>query len=130
MTAQALVMSPSEVRERYASEGSGRIVDEVHETARRCLASAGSAWLGLAALLDRVTPIPDRLIVIIDCAEICEVTARSLMRGSTEMRRICALTAAICGRAAEAAESERELVDFVRVARQCERSCKSISEGE
>jgi hypothetical protein len=77
-----------------------------------------------------VTPIPDRLIVIIDCAEICEVTARSLMRGSTEMRRICALTAAICGRAAEAAESERELVDFVRMARQWERSCKSISEGE
>jgi hypothetical protein len=130
MTAQALVASPSEVRERYASEGHGRIVDEVHETARRCLACAGSAWLGLAALLDRVVPIPDRLIVIIDCAEICEVTARSLMRGSTEMRRICALTAAISGRAAEAAESERELTDFVIAARRCERSCKSISEAE
>jgi hypothetical protein len=130
MTAQALVMSPSEVRERYATEGSGRMVDEVHETARRCLACAGGAWLGLSALLDRVAPIPDRLIVIIDCAEICEVTARSLMRGSTEMRRICALTAAICGRAIEAAETERELADFVNVARQCARSCRSISEAE
>jgi len=130
MTAQALVMSPSEIRERYAGEGQGRIVDEVHETARRCLACAGSAWLGLAALLDRVAPIPDRLIVIIDCAEICEVTARSLMRGSTEMRRICALSAAICGRAAEAAQSERELADFVTAARQCERSCRAISERE
>lgn len=128
MTAQALVTSPSEVRERYASEGHGRIVDEVHETARRCLACAGSAWLGLAALLDRVAPIPDRLIVIIDCAEICEVTARSLMRGSTEMRPICALTSAICGRAAEAAELERELSDFVTAARQCERSCRSIAQ--
>jgi hypothetical protein len=130
MTAQALVMSPSEVRERYATEGGGRIVDEVHETARRCLACAGSAWLGLSALLDRVAPIPDRLIVIIDCAEICEVTARSLMRGSTEMRRICALTAAICDRATEAARSERELADFVTAAHQCARSCKSISEAE
>jgi hypothetical protein len=129
MTAQALVMPPSEVRERYAGEGSGRIVDEVHEAARRCLACAGSAWLGLAALLDRVAPIPDRLIVIIDCAEICEVTARSLMRGSTEMRRICALTAAICDKAAEAAESESELSDFVTWAHQCARSCRAISEG-
>jgi hypothetical protein len=130
MTAQALVMSPSEIRERHSTEGRGRIVDEVHESARRCLACAGSAWVGLAALLDRLAPIPDRLIVIIDCAEICEVTARSLMRGSTEMRRICALTAAICARASEAAESERELTDFVIAARQCERSCKSISEAE
>lgn len=130
MTAQALVMSPSEVRERYASEGSGRIVDEVHESARRCLACAGSGWLGLSVLLDRVAPIPERLIVIIDCAEICEVTARSLMRGSTETRRICALTAAICGRAAEAAKSERELTDFVTAARQCARSCTAISEAE
>jgi hypothetical protein len=129
MTAQALVMSPSEVRERYPTEGGGRIVDEVHETARRCLACAGSAWLGLSALLDRVAPIPDRLIVIIDCAEICEVTARSLMRGSTEMRRICALTAAICDRASEAAQSERELAEFVSAAHRCARSCKSISEA-
>jgi len=128
MTARALVMSPSEVRERYATEGSGRMVDEVHETARRCLACAGSAWLGLSALLDRLAPIPDRLIVTIDCAEICEVTARSLMRGSTEMRRICALTAAICDRAIEAAEAEHELADFVNVARQCARSCRAISE--
>lgn len=128
MTAQALVMSPSEVRERYATEGSGRMVDDVHETARRCLACAGSAWLGLSALLDRLAPIPDRLIVTIDCAEICEVTARSLMRGSTEMRRICALTAAICDRAIEAAEAEHELADFVNVARQCARSCRAISE--
>ena len=128
MTAQALVMSPSEVRERYATEGSGRMVDEVHETARRCLACAGSAWLGLSALLDRLAPIPDRLIVTIDCAEICEVTARSLMRGSTEMRRICALTAAICDRAIEAAEAEHDLADFVNVARQCARSCRAISE--
>ena len=130
MTAQALVMSPSEVRERYATESDGRMVDEVHETARRCLACAGSAWLGLSALLDRVAPIPDRLIVIMDCAEICEVTARSLMRGSTEMRRICALTAAICDRSTEAAQSERELADFVNAAHQCARSCKSITEAE
>lgn len=127
MTAQALVMSPSEVRERYATESDGRMVDEVHETARRCLACAGSAWLGLSALLDRVAPIPDRLIVIMDCAEICEVTARSLMRGSTETRRICALTAAICDRSTEAAQSERELADFVNAAHQCARSCKSIT---
>jgi hypothetical protein len=52
------------------------------------------------------------------------------MRGSTEMRRICALTSAICGRAAEAANSERELADFVIAARRCERSCRSISEAE
>jgi hypothetical protein len=129
MSAQALVMSPNEVRARYAGEGEGRTVDEVHETARRCLACAGAAWLGLSALLDRIAPIPDRLIAIIDTAEICEVTARSLMRGSTQIRRLCALTGVICSEAADAAGSEPELEEFVVAAQRCARSCKSISEA-
>jgi hypothetical protein len=112
------------------SNGRGRMVDELHECARRCLACAGSCWLGLSALLDRVTPIPDRLLVIIDCAELCEVTARSLLRGSSETRRICALTAEICSTAADAARAEPELEGFVEAARRCARTCKSITESE
>jgi hypothetical protein len=125
-----LVYVETSLRARYPTEGQGRLVDELHECARRCLATAGSSWQGLSAWLVRKEPLPERLLVIVDCAELCEVTARSLTRGSGAVRRICGLTAELCERAAEAAETEPELAAFALDARRCARSCRSLAEGE
>jgi hypothetical protein len=116
------------LRLRYPSESEGRVVDDLLECARRCMACAGSAWLGLSLYLDREESIPDELLVIIDCADFCEATARSVIRRSPERREICALTAQICERAAEAARSEWELEEVVLPALRCARSCRSIAE--
>jgi hypothetical protein len=116
------------LRLRYPIEGEGRVVDELLECARRCMACAGSAWLGLSLYLEREESVPEELLVIIDCADFCEATARSLIRRSPERREICALTAQICERAAEAAGSEWELEAIVLPALRCARSCRSIAE--
>jgi hypothetical protein len=116
------------LRLRYPIEGEGRVVDELLECARRCLACAGSSWLGLSRYLEREESVPDELLVIIDCADFCEATARSLLRRSPERRSICALTAEICERAAEAARTEWELEAVILPALRCARSCRAIAE--
>jgi hypothetical protein len=105
------------------------MVDEAHECARRALACAGACWQGLSVRLERQESLPDRLVIIVDCAEFCELTARSLLRGSTEMRRISALCAEICERATLIASTEDDLRGIVAVAQRCARVCRPLSEA-
>jgi hypothetical protein len=78
--------------------------------------------------LEREESIPENLLVLIDCAEFCEATARTLLRRSPERHAICALTAGICERAAQAARTEPELDVILLPALRCARSCRSIAE--
>jgi hypothetical protein len=124
-----LAYLPSGLRPRYGTEGQGRVVDEAWECARRCFACAGACWQSVARWLDNEEPLPDRLLVIIDCAEVCEVTARSLMRGSPESTRLAALAGDLCALTATAAEEEPALAGCVEAALRCARSCKSFGEA-
>jgi hypothetical protein len=126
---RSLAYLPTTLRPRYATEGQGRIVDESWECARRCFACAGTCWQSIASWLDQAEPLPDQLLVLIDCAELCEVTARSLMRGSPEAGRLAALTGELCALAAKAAEDEPALAGCVEAALRCARSCSSIGEA-
>jgi hypothetical protein len=104
------------------------MVDEAHVCARRALACAGACWQGLSVWLEREEPLPARLVIIVDCAETCELTARSLMRSSTEMRRIAALCAEICEQAAAVAASEDDLAQIAVAASRCARVCRAFGE--
>jgi hypothetical protein len=126
---RALVFLHSALRPRYGTEGQGRMVDEAWECARRCFACAGACWQSVASWLEYDEPLPDRLLVIIDCAEACEVTARSLMRGSPEAARLTELTGELCDLAAKAADMEPQLAGCVEAALRCARSCKSFGEA-
>jgi hypothetical protein len=126
---RALAYLPTGLRHRYGTEGQGRMVEEARECARRCFGCAGACWQSIANWLDHDEPLPDRLLVIIDCAEICEITAHSLMRGSPEARRLAALAGELCARAAKVAEEEPELAGCVEAALRCARSCTSFGEG-
>lgn len=103
-------------------------MDEVHECARRALACAGACWQALSVWLEREEPLPERLVIIVDCAELCEFTARTLMRGSKETRRVAALCGEICERAAAVASTEDDLASVVIAARRCARVCRSLGE--
>ena len=124
-----LVYLPSVLRLRYGSEGRGRLVDDAWECARRCFACAGACWIGIASWLDKEEPLADGLLVIIDCAELCEITAHSLMRGSPEAARLATLTGELCDLAAKAAEEVPELAGVVEAALRCERTCRSFGEA-
>jgi hypothetical protein len=124
-----LAYLPTALRHRYATEGQGRMVDEAWECARRCFACAGACWQSVATWLDHQEPLPDRLLVIIDCAELCEVTAHSLMRGSPEAPRLAALTGELAALTAQAADEVPELAGCVEAALRCARACKSFGEA-
>jgi hypothetical protein len=123
-----MLLQEHAIRLRHPMDGEGRVVDELLECARRCLACAGASWLGVSLYLEREESIPEDLLVIIDCAEFCEATARTLIRRSPERREICALTARICERAAAAARKEAQLEAIVLPALRCARSCRSIAQ--
>jgi hypothetical protein len=105
------------------------MVDEPHECARRALACAGACWQSLSVWLEEDEPLPERLVIVVDCAELCEFTARSLMRGSTEARRIARLCGEICEKAAAVASTEADLASVVVFARRCARVCRSLGEA-
>jgi hypothetical protein len=124
-----LVFLPAALRLRYGTEGQGRMVDEAWECARRCFACAGACWTGIASWLDNEEPLADGLLVIIDCAELCEITAHSLMRGSPEAARLAVLTGELSDLAATAAEEVPELAGIVEAALRCARACRSFGEA-
>jgi hypothetical protein len=123
-----LAYLPSALRRRFGTEGQGRVVNEAWECARRCFDCAGACWQSVAQLLDNEEPLPDRLLVIIDCAELCEIAAHSLMRGSPEAPRLAVLTGELCALTARVAEGEPALAGCVEAALRCARSCKSFGE--
>jgi hypothetical protein len=124
-----LAYLPTALRPRYGTEGQGRMIEEAWETARRCFACAGACWQSIATWLDHQEPLPDRLLVVIDCAEICEIAAHSLMRGSPEAPRIAALAGELCELTAKVAEDEPELAGCLEAALRCARSCRSFGEA-
>jgi hypothetical protein len=122
------MLQANALRLRRPMENEGRVIDDLLECARRCLACAGASWLGLSLFLEREQQLPEDLLVIIDCAEFCEATARTMVRRSPERGEICALTAKICERAAAVARLEPELKEIVLPALRCARACREIAE--
>jgi hypothetical protein len=65
----------------------------------------------------------DHIRLLLDCADMCEITANYMMRGSPLYRQICALCAQICDLCA----SQCEQFDDSLV-RKCMESCKACAE--
>jgi hypothetical protein len=114
------------LRRRDPDESEGRTVDELRECARRCLACAGSCLTAVAERLDREEPLPSHLTVLLGCAELCELTARSIVRGSSEASKIAQLCADVCDDTIAVAVGEPELAATAEVARICARACRQL----
>lgn len=73
---------------------------------------------------------PDLVKLLQDCADICQVSAASMARGSDFHGRLCALCAEVCERCAEACEQHGDDAQMKRCAEQCRRCAQECREEE
>ncbi|GMU04686.1 four-helix bundle copper-binding protein [Corallococcus caeni] len=75
---------------------------------------------------------PKLLRMLMDCADICETSARFMMRGSDLHSRTCFACAEVCAACAEVCEQlgdEGMMKACAEMCRRCEESCRRMSGG-
>lgn len=90
------------------------------ETERYCLEKGG------------IHVMPAHLLLLADCAEMCQTTANSLLRRSPEHAAVCAACARLCDACADACEAMKDderMVLCVRTCRACASHCREISKS-
>ncbi|MBN8469815.1 four-helix bundle copper-binding protein [Corallococcus exiguus] len=75
---------------------------------------------------------PEHLRLLMDCADICETSARFMLRGSDLHSRTCFACAEVCAACATACEEmgdEGMMEACADACRRCEESCRRMSGG-
>ena len=74
---------------------------------------------------------PDHIRLLLDCAEICETTARYLLRGSSLHDRMCGLCAEVCRQCADncvqVAGDDQMVKQCAEMCRRCAGSCERMA---
>jgi hypothetical protein len=69
---------------------------------------------------------------MMDCAEICRISADFMLRGSEMSKEVCELCADICEECATSCESfgqdDSQMVDCANACRACAASCREMAE--
>ena len=71
-----------------------------------------------------------RLALLLDCAEICQTTANSMLRRSSQHQALCAVCAQSCDTCAESCETFRGdevMARCAKTCRDCAESCRMMS---
>ena len=87
------------------------------ETARYC-SEKGSAHVA-----------PTHLALLLDCAELCQTTANSLMRRSPQHGAICSACAQLCDACANDCETiagDEQMAHCASLCRDCARDCRAM----
>jgi hypothetical protein len=74
----------------------------------------------------------NHILLLIDCAEICQTNANFMLRGSVVHRTICGACADTCERCAESCESigdDAQLKACAKTCRDCAQSCRNMAKG-
>ena len=72
---------------------------------------------------------PEHIRLMMDCAEICKMSASFMARGSDHAGRIAEICAEICEKCAESCEAmadDSEMARCADICRQCAESCRSM----
>lgn len=88
------------------------------ETERYCLEKGGAHVM------------PKHLALLADCAEMCQKTANSLLRRSSEHGIVCTACAQLCDACAEACEAMKDderMLLCARTCRDCAKHCREMS---
>jgi hypothetical protein len=79
------------------------------------------------------SPDPLQVAILIDCAEICSLSADYMLRGSELHRSVCEVCAEVCVACAEECEradgAPSKLLDCAAVCRSCAESCNEMATG-
>lgn len=90
------------------------------ETVRYCLEKGGRH------------AAPKHILLLIDCAEICQTNANFMLRGSAVHQAICGACAKTCERCAESCESigdDAQVKACAKTCRACAESCRNMAKG-
>jgi hypothetical protein len=74
----------------------------------------------------------DHIRALMDCIEICAVSADFMVRGSVNHQFVCQACAEVCATCAESCEAmsdDEEMNRCAEVCRRCEASCREMAEG-
>lgn len=71
---------------------------------------------------------PDHFKLMLDCAQICAVSADFMLRGSKHHAHLCAECAEICEGCAASCEALGDMDDCVAACRACAASCRAMAE--
>jgi hypothetical protein len=88
------------------------------ETERYCLEKGGTHVM------------PKHLALLADCAEMCQTTANSLLRRSSQHAVICTTCAQLCDACAEQCEAMKDderMLLCARTCRDCAKHCREMS---
>lgn len=66
--------------------------------------------------------------LLMDCAQICQVSADFMLRGSAHHTHICRECAEICSACAESCEAVGGMEECVQACRDCAESCRAMGE--
>ncbi len=109
------------------SEAARQCIQDCFECARAC-ENCATACLGE----DMVGMMVECIRADRDCADLCSLCARFLMRKSdlaTELCRLCAMACDLCGE--ECASHEQDHCQLcAQACRQCAISCRKVAEAE
>ena len=111
-------MSPATMTPRTCIESCWRSHVMCLETERYCLETGGTHAM------------PAHLALLADCAEMCEKTANSLLRRSSQHAVICNACAQLCDACAQACEafkSDERMLLAARSCRDCAMHCREMS---
>lgn len=67
------------------------------------------------------------VILMLDCAEICQTAANFMLRGSAQYRLTCGVCAELCEACARSCERVGGMDECVRVCRECAESCQRMA---
>lgn len=72
---------------------------------------------------------PEHIVLLLDCAEICQTSANFMLRGSTLHKRTCAVCAEVCSRCAESCDAigGDQLEACAEACRSCAESCERMA---
>lgn len=90
---------------------------------KTCLSMAANHCLEMGG--KHVEPAHFRLML--DCAEICQMSANFMLRGSVHHAHVCAECTDICDDCARSCERVGDLEDCVQACRRCAESCRAMS---
>ncbi|RKH53679.1 four-helix bundle copper-binding protein [Corallococcus sp. AB049A] len=108
--------------------------DEMRECIDNCLSCHRVCLEALADGLQRGGKLaePGHLRLLMDCADICDTSARFMLRGSDLHSRTCFACAEVCAACATACEEtglEGLMKACAEACRRCEESCRRMSGG-
>lgn len=113
----------AEVPPIFAEPGavsSGRAVDQLLRCSRSCADAAARVESGLS------DAAPERVRLLLACAEACRATAHVMVLGVSQHRELCEASTRLCEACAESCDEDVRLLSFAAICRDCADACRSV----